>query len=81
MNGRPELMALLRGIVLEVAEKPIPEVTGDMQIAELGLDSISVAEIVVRLEDRLGVEIPATQWLRARTLQDIIDIIEQADHT
>lgn len=78
MNQGHELMALLRSIVADVTEKPLPDVGLDTPIAELGINSISVAEIIVRIEDRLGIEVPASRWLRARTLQEIIEMVDQS---
>jgi acyl carrier protein len=78
MSDLQELMALLRSVVREVTEKPFPDVALDTPIAELGIDSISLAEIVLRIEDKLGLQVPATHWLRADTLQDILDAIQQA---
>lgn len=73
-----ELMELLRSTVQDVAEHPLAEVDPDTPISEMGIDSISLAEIVVRLEDKLGLEILATEWLAVNTLQDFLDAIKQA---
>jgi len=78
VNQSLELLALLRSIVVDVTEKPLPDVGLDTPIAELGIDSISVAEIVVRIEEKLGIEIPAVEWLGVRTLREMIDIVERA---
>jgi acyl carrier protein len=79
MNKQSDLTALLRSVVVEVTEKPPPAgTTLDTPIAELGIDSISVAEITVRIEDRLGIEVPASKWLHARTLQEFVEMIEQS---
>jgi acyl carrier protein len=78
MNERQELMELVWSIVQEVSEKPLPDVPPETPIAQMGIDSISVAEIIVRIEDKLGIEIPTSQWMGVRTLNDFIDTIEQA---
>jgi acyl carrier protein len=72
------MLSLLRKIALEVLEKPLPELRLETPIAELGIDSVSIAEIVTRIEDELGLEIPAVQWLQVHTFQEFIDVIEQA---
>jgi acyl carrier protein len=78
MNEQHELMNVLRSIVLDVTQEPLPEVAPDTPLAELGIDSVLVAEIVTRIEDKLEIEIPVSQWLRARTFQDFIDAIVMA---
>jgi acyl carrier protein len=81
MNSRPEVISLLRQIVLEVTEKPLPEISSTVPIAELGIDSISLAEIMMRIEDSLGIEVPATEWLRVRTIEEILNLIERTRPT
>lgn len=71
-------MQILRSIVLDVTHEPLTDITPDTSLAELGIDSVLVAEIVTRLEDKLGIEVPVSQWLRARTFQDFIDAIVMA---
>lgn len=78
MNEQHELIDLVRATFQEVSERPLPEIALETPIAELGIDSISVAEIVTRVEDELGIEIPAPQWIRVRTLQQFIDVVEEA---
>ena len=77
MNEHP-LFPLLREIVLDVTKKSLPDISLTDSISSLGIDSISVAEIMVRIEDALAVEIPATQWLQARTLQEILELVDQS---
>jgi len=78
MNEQSELIDLVRTTFMEVSERPLPDIALETPIAELGIDSISVAEIVTRVEDELGIEIPAPQWIRVRTLQQFIDVVEAA---
>ena len=78
MNGQDELMEMVRSIFREVSEKPLGEIAPETPIAELGIDSVSLAEIVGRIEDTLDIEVPASQWLQVRTLQQVIDMIMQA---
>jgi acyl carrier protein len=73
-----DLTLIFRSIAAQVIEKPLPDVPLATPIAELGIDSVLVAEIVARLEDQLGIEIPADQWLRVRTLKDLVDAVGAA---
>lgn len=76
MDEHP-LLPLLRKIVLDVTGKPAPAISLTDDLSELGINSVSIAEIVMRVEDALAIEIPATQWLEVRTLQGILEL---ADH-
>jgi acyl carrier protein len=78
MNERQELIDLFRKIVSEVTEKPFPEVPPETPIGELGIDSILIAEIVARTEDSLGIEVQAERWMRVRTLDEFLGVIEEA---
>jgi acyl carrier protein len=75
------LLPLLREIVLEVTGKPAPAISLTDDLSELGIDSVSIAEIVMRVEDALAIEIPATQWLEVRTLQGIIELVHPREPT
>jgi acyl carrier protein len=81
MSERSEPLELLRSIVAEVIEKPLPPITLETPISELGIDSIEVAEIVLRIEDRFGIEIPAATWMRLRTLGELVEVIRAARQT
>jgi acyl carrier protein len=80
MDEHP-LLPLLREIVSEVTGKPLPAISPTDALSELGVDSVSVAEIVMRVEDALVIEIPATQWLEVRTLQQILELVDQRGPT
>jgi len=70
-HGPPRRQASLRGAAMtgydhissvrelaeQVTERPLGEISPDTRIADLGVDSVTFAEIVVRIEDALGIEI------------------------
>jgi len=78
MSEYEDTIRLLRATVLQVTDKPLPDMSFDTPIRDLGIDSISVAEIVTRIEDKLEIQIAVSEWLRARTLGEFISTIEQA---
>ncbi len=47
---------------------------------ELGADSMAIVEVVVRLEQKLGVEMPATDAYMAeiRTVGDLVNVFARA---
>jgi acyl carrier protein len=72
------LLETFRGIAADVTERPVPEVSADTEIRSLGVDSIALAEIVARIEDRFAIDVPAKTWLSVKTLGDLLDIVERA---
>ncbi len=45
---------------------------------DLGIDSLTLAEVVVAAEDRFGVLIPDDDWARFRTVGDALRFLEQS---
>jgi acyl carrier protein len=78
MTQQQSMIDLLRSILRDVSDRPLGDIDPDTPIAQLGIDSISVAEIVVRLEDHLGVEVAVSEWIRVQTVQDFLDVISRA---
>jgi acyl carrier protein len=48
---------------------------------DLGLDSLSRVELVLRIEHAFGIRLPERLATAARTPRDLLDAIEQAEHT
>jgi acyl carrier protein len=77
-EDRDALLELVRGIVVSALERPLPELSPKTTLADAGVDSVTVAEIVVGIEEKLGIEIPAEQWVRVRTFDDLVTAIALA---
>jgi acyl carrier protein len=55
------------------------EVTPDMSIAgDLDIDSMTMLEVIVALEDRFGLLIPDDEWSRFVTVGDLAAHLERA---
>jgi acyl carrier protein len=55
------------------------EVTPDMSIAsDLGIDSMTMLEVIVALEDQVGLLIPDDEWSRFVTVGDLATHLERA---
>lgn len=53
------------------------KVTPDAEIISgLGADSIDVFEMIMALEDELGIEVPEEKVQTLKTVQDVIDLID-----
>lgn len=54
------------------------EVTPEKSFSDLDIDSMTLVEIVVSLEDRFGLLIDDTDWSQFRTVGDVLAYLEQA---
>lgn len=52
------------------------EITPDLELLTLGVDSLDAAELLMELEERLGVEIEMTK--KISTVSDLVDAINAA---
>lgn len=73
-----DTLATLDAIIVHV----LPELSGRIEATQrlttdLGIDSMSIVEIVFQLERKLGIEIPDAEMESAETVQDIVDLIDQ----
>lgn len=49
----------------------------DAVISELGIDSLAMGQIVLDLEQRLGIEIPDSDLMDVVTVEDLVHVVEQ----
>lgn len=54
------------------------EVRDDMDLADLGADSLGMMEIVMSLEEEFGIEMPDSAVDDAKTVADLVRIVEGA---
>jgi acyl carrier protein len=54
------------------------DATPERGFDELGIDSMTMLEVVVAIEDRFELLIPDDEWPRFRTIDDLSLYIEQA---
>lgn len=73
----PEFKQHLEEALAEVAAGDIGEVTADREIADLGLDSISLAEMVLELEDKIDVVIEPEDLQSLETFGDLEAFIKK----
>lgn len=76
MNSE-ELFVLFREVVQSIEKRPLNDVTPDSVIADLGIDSLGMMEIVGELESRLDVMIPDDQLVKLRTVSDLLGVVEK----
>jgi acyl carrier protein len=74
-NPEVDLVVLFREIVEKVDNKKFPNVSEATPIAELGIDSLSVMQIVGELENRLSITIPDDQLVKLQTVGDLLAVV------
>jgi acyl carrier protein len=63
--------------VSEVKDKEVEGLSPDTQIASLELDSLDEVQLMMTLEDALGIEIGQAQVSQCRTLGDLSLVLEK----
>ena len=58
----------------ERVEKDVSEITMDSKFQDLGIDSLDTVELLMNLEDKLGIEVELDQ--KVETVGDLVAFIE-----
>jgi acyl carrier protein len=67
----------VREIVAEQLERDVNEVTNTASfIDDLGADSLDVVELVMKMEEEFGIEIPDEEAEKIKTVNDVIQYIQ-----
>jgi len=74
---RQDLIGLFRKMATEIAEKDFSYVGEDQKIAELGIDSLGMLELVGAMERELEVQIPDEQLVGIQTVKQLLDLVEK----
>lgn len=75
---RNELIEKFRAMASEIAEQDLSKVGEDDVIADLGMDSLSMLELVGSLEREYDIRIPEEELVSVETVRQLIDLVEQA---
>lgn len=75
-RNRAELLEVFRTTATEVAEKDFPHVAETTAIAELGIDSLGMLEIIGSLERELRIHIPDESLAGIQTVKDLLNAVE-----
>lgn len=77
---KEEIITGLAEVVEEVTGIEPSEVTEEKSfVDDLDIDSLSMVEIAVQLEDRYGVEIPDEDLGKLRTVGDAVSYVEKIE--
>jgi len=74
---RAKLLEMFRTMASEIAEKDFHHVDESDVIAEIGMDSLGMLELVGEMEKELGVQIPDDQLVGIQTIGQLLDLVEK----
>jgi acyl carrier protein len=71
-----EILGELAKIVVEVSGVELSEITPEKSfVDDLDIDSLSMVEIAVGVEDRFGVKVPDNELANLKTVGDAVDYV------
>ena len=71
-----DLLATFKTIAARVDKRAFDHITRESVITELGIDSLSLMQIVGEMESELGVMIPDEDLVEIRTVGDLVKKVE-----
>ncbi len=72
-----EIIQAVNEVFIDSFEIPPGDIKPEAQIfGDLGLDSLDAVDMLVNLEDKIGVKVDVDRIKTVRTLQDIYDLVE-----
>lgn len=74
--NRVELLETFQRTATEVAEKDFHGVAESTAIADLGIDSLGMLEIIGSLERELRIQIPDESLAGIQTVKDLLNAVE-----
>ena len=76
MNSQ-DLIALFKEVAKEVDKRDFQGLTGDSVISDLGIDSLSMMQIVGEMELKLDIMIPDEDLVELVTVKDLLAVVER----
>lgn len=76
MTEKRDLLEMFKTVAARVDKRAFPHVTHASKISELGIDSLSVMQIVGELETELGIMIPDEDLVEMVTVGDLCKKVE-----
>jgi acyl carrier protein len=74
---RSELLNTFQRMATEIAEKDFSHVTEEHVIADLGIDSLGMLELVGSMERELKIAVPDEQLVGIQTVRQLLDLVEK----
>jgi acyl carrier protein len=76
MTDKRDLLEMFKTVAARVDKRTFPDVTRSSVITELGIDSLSMMQIVGEMESDLGVMIPDEDLVEIVTVGDLVGKVE-----
>lgn len=73
----PEFLELVRKNLGEVTVEDVGPITADRELKDLGLDSMSMAELILLIEEQLGLSLERSHMEGVKTFGDLEDLLER----
>ena len=77
MKTQQDLIAMFKQVATEVDKREFRDVTGESIITELGIDSLSMMQIVGEMELRLNIMILDEDLVELVTVADLVKVVER----
>lgn len=74
---RSALLEMFTSAASEIAEKDLSAVTEESVIANMGVDSLAMLEVVGEMERELKIQIPDDQLVGIETVKNLLDVVER----
>jgi len=74
----PEFASVMRDITTKLSDRDVGEFTSSQSLSELGLDSVSLAEVIVMLEDEFDVSLDQREIEQIESFGDLQDLMRRA---
>ena len=75
MKTQQDLIAMFKQVATEVDKREFRDVTGESIITDLGIDSLSMMQIVGEMELRLNIMIPDEDLVELVTVLDLVKVV------
>jgi acyl carrier protein len=73
-----DLLALFKQVATEVDKREFPHIAPEATIADLGIDSLAMMQIVSEMEQRLDVTVADEDLVELTTVADVVRLLERA---
>ena len=76
MTEKRDLLEMFKTVAARVDKREFPDVTPSSVITDLGIDSLSMMQIVGEMETELNVMIPDEDLVELQTVGDLVGKVE-----
>lgn len=70
-----DVIAMFQKAALEVDNRRLPDLKSDTVIAQIGMDSVAIMELVSWFEEQLNVRLADEELQKIRTVKDLRDAL------